>query len=158
MFLMCLINVFCFSCTVFLSFSSFFCFLSIFLFSSFFLFLSPDRLRPDRPPPWLTREPENSKRAHFRAPALQTPKFHEKTPERWKKERNLWREKEKTRNFGPLPPFGGPRNPTFPTLHFSGAHPSGPQQTQPIVIMISITFMTKLQVTSFKLQLRLQCL
>ena len=35
----------------------------------------------------FTRQPENSKRAHFREPALQTPpKFHEKTPKRGKKE------------------------------------------------------------------------
>ena len=37
-----------------------------------------------------------------------TPKFHEKTPKREKKERKLWREREKkARNFGP-PPFGAP--------------------------------------------------
>ena len=31
----------------------------------------------------FTRQPENSKRAHLRVPALQTPpKFHEETPER----------------------------------------------------------------------------
>ena len=63
----------------------------------------------------FTRQPENSKRAHFRAPALQTPpKFHERTPqERGKKERKLWREREKkARNYG------------LPTLQ--GPHPSGP--------------------------------
>ena len=38
----------------------------------------------------FTRKPENSKRAHSRVPALQTPpKFHEKTPrERKKKSEN----------------------------------------------------------------------
>ena len=35
----------------------------------------------------FARQPENSKRVHFRAPALQTPpKFHEKTPKRGKNE------------------------------------------------------------------------
>ena len=45
------------------------------------------------------REP---KRGHFRAPALQTPpKFHERIPTREKKERKLWRAREKKeRNFG----------------------------------------------------------
>ena len=49
----------------------------------------------------MTRQPENSKRAHLSVPALQTPpKFHEKTPER-EKERKWWRETEKkARNFG----------------------------------------------------------
>ena len=37
----------------------------------------------------FTRQPENSKRVHFRAPALQTPpKFHERTPKREKKSEN----------------------------------------------------------------------
>ena len=54
----------------------------------------------------FTRQPENSKRAHLSAPALQTPpKFHEKTPrerEREKKKRKFRREKKKqARNFGP---------------------------------------------------------
>ena len=44
----------------------------------------------------FTRQPENSKRAHFRFPALQTPpKFHKRTAKRGKKERKLWREREK---------------------------------------------------------------
>ena len=53
--------------------------------------------------------PENSKRAHLSAPALQTPpKFHEKTSREGRKERIMWREREKkARNFGP-PPFGAP--------------------------------------------------
>ena len=46
---------------------------------------------PDRAAGARTRQPENSKRAHFRAPALQTPpKFHER-PKREKEERKLWR-------------------------------------------------------------------
>ena len=51
-----------------------------------------------RPP--FPRQPENSKRAHLRVPALQTPpKFHEKTPkererERKKKNENGGRERE----------------------------------------------------------------
>ena len=55
------------------------------------------------------REP---KRAHFRAPALQTPpKFHGKTPKREKKERKLRREMEKSAKCW--------------ALHTSGPHPSG---------------------------------
>ena len=81
------------------------------------------------------RQPENSKRAHLSAPALQTPPtFHEKDPqEREKKERKLWREKEKksAKFFGP-PPFGaphpsGPHNFGAPTFSGFGApHPLGP--------------------------------
>ena len=58
---------------------------------------------------------ENSKRAHLRAPVLQTPpKFNEKTPKRRKKEK-LWREREKKkRNFGRS--WGGPLS--TPPLHF----------------------------------------
>ena len=57
----------------------------------------------------FTRQPENSKRAHFRAPALQTPpKFHERTPKRGREERKLWREKGKqSAKFWPSP-FGAP--------------------------------------------------
>ena len=50
-----------------------------------------------------TRQPENSKRAHFRAPALQKPHQNstKRPPKREKKERKLWREREKKeRNFG----------------------------------------------------------
>ena len=62
------------------------------------------------------RQPENSKRAHFRTPPLQTPpKFHEKTPKRGKKERKLWRESEKQREIFGLLPFGA---------HKFGASPS----------------------------------
>ena len=49
----------------------------------------------------FTRQPENSKRAHFRAPALQTPpKFHEKTPRERKKKENCGGGGKKARNFG----------------------------------------------------------
>ncbi len=63
------------------------------------------------------RQPENSKRAHFKAPALQTPpKFHEKTPREGRKNENCGgRGNKKARNFGPHP--SGP--------HCSGPHPSG---------------------------------
>ena len=60
--------------------------------------------------------PRTPKRAHLSAPALPTPpKFHEKTPREGKKERILWREREKkARNFGP-PTLRAPtlRGPTF---------------------------------------------
>ena len=65
----------------------------------------------------FTRQPENSKRAHLRALALQTPpKFHEKTPrERRKNEISGGREQKKREILGP-PPSGPP--PSVP-------HPSG---------------------------------
>ena len=51
---------------------------------------------PDRAAGARTRQPENSKRAHLSAPALQTPpKFHEKTPREGKKERIFRRDREK---------------------------------------------------------------
>ena len=62
---------------------------------------------------------ENSKRAHLRVPALQTPKFHEKTPRETQKERKWWREKgKKKREILGLPPLRGLRGPTLqgPTL------------------------------------------
>ena len=68
---------------------------------------------------------KNSKRAHFRTPALQTPpKFHEKTPRETQKERILWREREKTRDI-----LGTLRAPTLraPTLPPPfGSSPFGP--------------------------------
>ena len=68
----------------------------------------------------------------FQGPcASTTPKFHERTPKREKKERKLWRGgKKKARNFGPRtlrgptlrgPPFGAP---PFGAPPF-GAHLSG---------------------------------
>ena len=44
---------------------------------------------PDRAAGARTRQPENSKRAHLSARALQTPKFHEKDPQRGKKRTNF---------------------------------------------------------------------
>ena len=59
---------------------------------------SPFRLRRLR---GFTRQPENSKRAHMSAPALQTPpKFHEKTPREGRKERILRRKREKREILG----------------------------------------------------------
>ena len=74
---------------------------------------------PDRAAGAPIRQPKNSKRAHLRVPALQTPpKFHERTPrERKKKENCGGRREKKARNFGPPtvqappfrdPPFGAP--------------------------------------------------
>ena len=70
----------------------------------------------------FTRQPENSKRAHLSAPALQTPpKFNEKTPREGRKERILRREREKkSAKFWASHPSG----PTFPAPTF-GPHPSG---------------------------------
>ena len=76
--------------------------------------------------------------------------FHERTPKREKKERNLWRERERSANFwaphpsgphpfGAAPPFGvappfggptfsgfGPHPSVFPSLSGFGPHPQGP--------------------------------
>ena len=87
-----------------------------------------------------TRQPENSKRAHFRAPALQTPpKFHVRTPrERKKKKIVAGKGKKNAKFWAPhpsglhpsgstlrAPPFGAPtlRGPTFSRF---GPPPSGP--------------------------------
>ena len=80
--------------------------------------VKPRRLRGRR---GFTRQPENSKRAHFRALAplrfKTPPKFHEKTPrEREERKKNCGERGKKARNFG-LPQFGP---------HPSGRHPSGP--------------------------------
>ena len=67
---------------------------------------------PDRAAGARTRQPENSKRAHFRAPALQTPpEFHKKRPkEREKRTKNCGgRGKKKNEILGP---------------HHSGPHPT----------------------------------
>ena len=85
-----------------------------------------DPLPPDRPKfrpffsfshhnfhclgPYVEFWPKNSKRAHFRAPALQTPpNFNERSPKRERKTENVAGEekKKKARNFGP-PPCGAP--------------------------------------------------
>ena len=64
--------------------------------------------------------PENSKRVHLRAPALQTPpKFHVKHKRRRKKEK-LWRVRGKKTNF--WPPFGAPPHPSGPTPPFGAQY------------------------------------
>ena len=69
------------------------------------------------------------KRAHFRAPAIQTPpKFHERTSKRGrKKEKCGGRGIKKTRNFGPPHPSG----PHPSGSHPSGSHPSGLHPSRP---------------------------
>ena len=58
----------------------------------------------------VTRQPRNSKRAHFRFPALQTPpKFHEKTSRETEKERRA----KKAQNF---------ESPTLSCFHLSRPH------------------------------------
>ena len=56
----------------------------------------------------FTRQPENSKRAHLSAPALQTPpKFHEKDQQESEKRiKNCGGKGKKTRNFGHPTPSG----------------------------------------------------
>ena len=68
-----------------------------------------------------TRQPDNSKRAHFSAPALQKPHQNstKRPPKREKKERKLWREREKSAKFwAPHPSDPHPSGPPFgaPTL------------------------------------------
>ena len=87
----------------------------------------------------FTRQPENSKRAHFRARRFETPpKFHEKTP-RGKKRTNfpVGEGKQSAKFWAPHPsglhpsglhPFGGS---TLRGLHPSGLHPSGPWGLHP---------------------------
>ena len=79
-----------------------------------------------------TRQPENSKRAHLSAPALQTPpKFNEKTPRETQKQRNCGgRGRKKARNFGPHPSGPHPSGPPFGAPPF-GPHPSGPHPSGP---------------------------
>ena len=61
-----------------------------------------------------TRQPENSKRAHFRVPAFKnTTKIPHKDPKREKEERKLWREE-------------GEKSAKFWAPHPSGPHTSGP--------------------------------
>ena len=77
---------------------------------------------PDRAAGARTRQPENSKRAHLRVPALQTPpKFHEKDKREGKKNKNCGRRGKKKREIlGPHPSGLHPSG-----LHPSGLHPSG---------------------------------
>ena len=84
---------------------------------------------PDRAAGARTRQPENSKRAHFRAPgASNTTKIPRKDPKREKEERKLWqRRAKKARNFGPPTLRGSTlRGPTFSRFGPPpfGAHPS----------------------------------
>ena len=91
---------------------------------------------PDRAAGARTRQPENSKRAQLRVPALQTPpKFHERTPREGKKNENCGgRREKKARNFVPppfgAPPFGAPPfgPPPFgaPLFLVLAPHPLGP--------------------------------
>ena len=80
----------------------------------------------------FTRQPENSKGAHLRVPALQTPpKCHEKTSKRGKNERKIVAEEgKKARNFGPPHPsapsvygFGHTLQAPHPSDHHSGRPP-----------------------------------
>ena len=84
--------------------------------------LSGCRVKPRRPhqtgPPGLAHDSPRTPNVHiFRAPALQTPKFHDRTP-REKEERKLWREEGKKAKFWAPHPSG---------FHPSGLHPSGLQ-------------------------------
>ena len=79
---------------------------------------------PDRAAGARTRQPENSKRAHLSAQALQTPpNFHEKTPREGRKERKWEREREKkSAKFWAL----RLRAPTLRAPHAAVPDPSGP--------------------------------
>ena len=75
----------------------------------------------------FTRQPEKSKRAQLRAPALQTPpKFHEKTPRERKKTKMGGGRGKKARNFGASHPSGSPpfRAPPFGARFFLGLGPT----------------------------------
>ena len=93
----------------------------------------------------FTRQPENSKRAHFRAPALHTPpKFHEKTlPREGRKNEKCGGRGEKARKFwastlsgphpsGPHPPGASPFNLNTQTRrHLNTQTPQTPKQLNP---------------------------
>ena len=71
--------------------------------------VKPPQAPPDRAAGARTRQPENSKRAHFRAPALLSPpKFHERIPRERKKKENCGGRREKKREILGSPPFGAP--------------------------------------------------
>ena len=87
----------------------------------------------------FTRQPKNSKRAHFRGPgASNTTEIPREDPQRHKKsEMVAGEEKKKARNFGPstllgatpsAPPPPPPSGP--PTFSRFGPHPSGPPTLQ----------------------------
>ena len=88
----------------------------------------------------FTRQPENSKRAHLRVPALQTPpNFHEKTPrEREKKSENgSGRGKKKSAKCWAPPPSGPPPfEPSRCGAHPSGTHPSSPNPWSPNFFLV----------------------
>ena len=87
-----------------------------------------DRSPPDHPHRGFTRQPDNSKHAHVRVLALQTPpKFHEQTHRETQRERNGDLKMKKKREILGPPPFGPPtlRTPTswvHGAPHFS-THP-----------------------------------
>ena len=92
--------------------------------------------RPSPGPAGVSHDNQRAQTCTFERPGLQTPpKFHEKTPREGRKERILWREREKkARNFG-LPTLRAPTllAPTLRASTFSGfgpppfgPHPSGP--------------------------------
>ena len=102
---------------------------------------------PDRAAGARTRQPENSKRAHFRAPALQntTKNSTRRPPERHRNSETVAGKGRKSAKFWAPPPFGAPpfrgptlrgptlqgptlRGPIFPGL---GSHLSGPPRSRP---------------------------
>ena len=86
---------------------------------------------PDRAAEARTRQPENSKRAHLSAPALQTPpKFNEKTPPEREEKNEFCGGREQKKRDGP-PTFRPPtlRAPTLRAPTFSGFGP--PPQRPP---------------------------
>ena len=104
----------------------------------------------------FTRQPENSKRAHFRAPALRTPpKFHEKTPREGRKNENCG-ERVKKRNFGP-PTLRGPifpGSPSSPRGCTFRAPPKCPLSSLPpprIMIIIIIIIKIRLRLVNYNL-------
>ena len=95
---------------------------------------TPPRTTPTRPGHRGSQhnKPENSKRAHFRAPALQKPHQNStKRPprERRKKEHCGGRGKKIARNFGP-PTLLRPSPPRGPTLQGPSTHTKTPTHTQ----------------------------
>ena len=81
----------------------------------------------------FTRQPENSKRAHFRAPALQTP-----LEEGRMKENGSGKRKNKSAKFwathplGPHPAEHHPAGPHPAGPHLAGSHPAGSHPSGPL--------------------------
>ena len=128
------------------SLSCFFFYFVFILFCAFFLVLTHLSLHfvVDRAAGARTRQPKNSKRAHFRAPAFQTPpKFHENCGgKREKKAQNFWAPHPSGSTLRGSTLRGstlrgstlrGPtlRGPTLRGPHPSGPHPSGPHPSGP---------------------------